>query len=107
MSERFPTDTEVFLALLTLLERHGVPSAGRIASVRRTMHRGKPVYWITASEKAEALVTQALSDFFDTPMRAKNAMWQLSLEDAQRVLEWWKLHRLPRVKDGTERRGRP
>jgi hypothetical protein len=107
MTERLPTDTKVFLALLTLLERHGVPSSGRIASVRRTMHRAKPVYWITASEKAEGLVTQALSEFFDRPMPAKDATWKLSLEHVERVLEWWTLHRLPRVKDGTERRETP
>ena len=107
MAERFPTDTEVFVALLTLLKRHGVPSAGRIASVRRSMHRAQPVYWVSASEKAEGLVTQALSDFFDRPMPAKDAMWQLSPEHVERVLEWWALHRLPRVKGGTERQERP
>ena len=84
-----------------------MPSSGRIASVRRTMHRAKPVYWITASAKAETLVTQALSDFFDRPMPAKDAMWQLSLEHVERMLEWWALHRLPRVKGGTERQERP
>jgi hypothetical protein len=83
----WPTDTEVFLALLQLLDRHEIPGLGRIASCRRQIDGDRAVYWVRSSRNATGAVGQALAEFFKRPM-PPHGTWVLSLEDAERITEW-------------------
>ena len=92
MNDRFPTDTEAFLALLGLLEQHGVPKSGRIASCTLEMHGAEPVYRVRSSESAKRLVAHALSDCLRRAIPQERDTWTLSLDDVERLLEQQGLH---------------
>jgi hypothetical protein len=92
VDDSFPTDTEAFLALLALLEEHGVPKSGRIASCAVEMQGAEPVYRVRSSESAKRLVAHALSDCLRRAIAEERDTWTLSLDDVKRLLEQQGLH---------------
>jgi hypothetical protein len=89
-----PRDAEVFLALLALLQEHGVPKAGRIASCSRQVYGDVVLYWVKSSDKAKALIAETLSDFLGRPFEEGHGTWPLSLDDVERILQQQGLHRI-------------
>jgi hypothetical protein len=92
VDDLFPTDMEAFLALLALLEQHGVPKSGRIASCTMEMQGAEPVYRVRSSESAKRLVAHALSDCLRRLIPEERDTWTLSRGDVERLLEQQGLH---------------
>jgi hypothetical protein len=88
MEALFPTDAQVFVAVVALLRRDGLRSQDCIISCRKQMHASRPVYWVTCEQGHQYHVAQALSNFLERPMAATYGQWPLSLADVRRVLEW-------------------
>ena len=92
MDGPLPREAEVFLALLALLEQHGVPTSGRIASCSMQLYGDQAVYWVKSSVKAKRLVAQALTEFLGRSFDDGHHTWRLSLHDVGRILQHHGLH---------------